>query len=163
MTNYCVPGIEANIKTQYVYSDSNLSIVLEEALTTTKEVILPLLTSIKDLKSCVEFLVRFHFDLLYGADTLNRDSVLLIMTDNHDSFEEVFRRKEEIAKRIANNDTSSDYYCYIKKRFFDSIQETVESRDRVWASKELQEVVRNEAARRAENNKAQLRKYGFDI
>ena len=163
MTNYCVPGIEGNIKAQYVYNESNLSIVLEEALTTTKEVILPLLTSIKDLKSCVEFLVRFRFDLLYGADTLNRDSVLLIMTDNHDSFEAVFRQQEELAKRIANDDTSSDYYRYIKKRFFDSIQETIESRDRVWASKELQEAVHKEAARRAEINKAQLRKYGFDI
>ena len=163
MINYCVPGIEGDIKTQYVYNDSSLSMILDEALDTTKEVILPLLTSIEDLKSCVEFLVRFRFDLLYGADTLNRDSVLLIMTDNHDSFEAKFRQQEEIAKRLANYDTSSEYYHNIRKRFFDSVQAAIESRERVWASKELQDKVFREAERRAENNKAVLREYGFEI
>ena len=43
------------------------------------------------------------------------------------------------------------------------LHELIDSRDRVWASKELQDKVFSEAERRAEINKAQLRKYGFEI
>lgn len=147
----------------FIYTDDSLSKVLNEALDKTISEIIPAISKVDSLSSCVDYLSKYCLGALASTDKLLGESVLLILSDNHDSFEAVFRQQEELAKRIANEDTSSDYYRYIKKRFFDSIQETIESRDRVWASKELQEAVHKEAARRAEINKAQLRKYGFDI
>ena len=127
------------------------------------KVIMPIFEKVIDLPSCLEYLFTFKFCWLNHLDRMYRDSILLIVADNHDSFEYRLNKAKEDRLMFYNGNESNTVYQTWLEEFPSVLHELFDSRDRVWASKELQEAVHKEAARRAEINKAQLRKYGFDI
>ena len=100
--------------------------------------------------------------MLYPVDTFFRDSVLLIITNNHDTFEDRINWEDKIATRIYSNDPTNEAYINYMKQIKEIIRnDLVKSRDRVWASRKLQEELHKEVNRRVENNKKTLIQYGL--
>ena len=146
----------------FIYDELSLSSVIDKALKQTITYAIPVLSDITDLKSSLDFLIKYKLGMLYPADTFFRDFVLLILTDNHDSFKERIKQEEKIALRIYSNEPTNEAYTRYMQQIKHIIKnELVESRDRVWASRELQEKLQGEVNRRVENNKNTLIKYGL--
>ena len=152
-----------NIRVYFEYTSKTQSDAIDKAFKSMMKVIMPIFEEVKDLPSCLEYLFTFRFGWLHPLDKMFRDSILLIVTENHDSFEYRFNKAKEKRIRFYNGNESNPVYQTWLDEFPPVLHELIDSRDRVWASKELQDKVFSEANRRAEINKAQLRKYGFDI
>lgn len=162
LINYNLPGSGILGKDVFEYKPDNISKKLEEALDQTLTIAIPELLTVVDLHSCVEFLSKYRLDLLQLADQIYRDSVLLIMTNNHDSFESAFNQAEASTLRAFGNDASNQSY----KESIEAIHRTItedliKSRDTVWDNINLQQEIYNEVNRRAENNRAILKQYGL--
>ena len=165
-TSLCkYPVLDTGIKKEahFEYDSNSISSIMKEALDQTRLLSLPVLFQISDLNGCVKYLTQYHMGMIYPADQCFRDSVLLILANDHESFESKLSLINEYKLNYYEGDTSSVYYQNSFEACQEPLHELIDSRDRVWASKELQDKVFSEANRRAEINKAQLRKYCFDI
>ena len=165
-TSLCkYPVLDTNIKriSHFEYDASSVTNVIKESYNRTSQLALPVLLKANDLKKCLDYLTIYWMGSLYPADRMHRDSVLLILTDDHESFDHKLNLVDDYLLNYYEGNTSTPYYQSSLEVCHSVLHELIDSRDRVWASKELQEAVLSEANRRAEINKAQLRKYGFDI
>ena len=152
-----------NIRVYFEYTSKTQSDAIDKAFKSMMKVIMPIFEKVIDLSSCLEYLFTFKFGWLNHLDRMYRDSILLIVADNHDSFEYHLNKAKEERLKFYNGNESNPVYQTWLEEFPPVLHELIDSRDRVWASKELQDKVFSEAERRAEINKAQLRKYGFEI
>ena len=145
----------------FIYDETSLSAVIDKALKQTVDVAIPVLLDVNNLKTSLDFLIKYKLGMLYPVDTFFRDSVLLIITNNHDTFEDRINWEDKIATRIYSNDPTNEAYINYMKQIKEIIRnDLVKSRDRVWASRKLQEELYKEVNRRVENNKKTLIQYG---
>jgi len=147
----------------FEYNDSNCNSVIEDALEQTIKFAVPALQDITDLRSCIDFLTVYLMGSLYPADKIYRDSVLLIIANDHESFDSKLNLGKKYLYQYYKGDLTSVDYQSSLGSCETVTHKLIDSRDRVWASKELQDKVFSEAERRAETNKAVLREYGFEI
>ena len=165
-TSLCkYPVLDTLIKKSihFEYEAVNITNVIIDSLNQTRHLAVPVLLQVNDLKDCVKYLTQYRMGKLYPADKINRDSVLLILTNDHESYDHKLDLVKDYLLKYFEGNTSAPYYQPSLDGYQTALHELIDTRDRVWASKELQEAVHNEANRRAEINKAQLRKYGFEI
>lgn len=88
----------------------------------------------------------------------------MILTNNHDSFEERIRQEEKIALRLYSDEPNDEVFKSYMQQITEIIKnKLVKSRDKVWASQELQEELQKEIERRIKNNKNLLTQYGLLI
>lgn len=162
LINYNLPDTCIFGKDVFEYNTDNITEILNEALNQTLTIVLPELLKVTDLNSCIEYLSKYRLDLLQLSDQIYRDSVLLIMTNNHDSFESVLKQAEVSILSTFGNDSSNLYYKESIKEIRKRIDEDlIKSRDRVWNNIKLQAEVHNEMNRRIENNRVLLKQYGL--
>lgn len=156
--NTTVPRTALNI--HFIYDEANQLSVIAQALQQTISDAIPILLQINDLQSSLDFLVTYKLGMLYPADTFFRDSVLLILTNNHDSFEERIIQEKKIALHHYFNEVDDQVFKRYMQQITDVIRNgLVKSRDKVWASQELQEELQKEIDRRVENNRKILKEY----
>ncbi len=146
----------------YTYNDSNTLIqTLKISLEKTKELVLPVLEGIKDLKSFIEFRKYQRPDFLCGADRLEEDSILLIKTDNHEDLMEFFEKKlAETMEAVKRGDGGGDYEYHYKMLYHSIIQCIAEPRDKVYSDEKLYARVMEELERRKEQNLKILQSHG---
>lgn len=118
--NYNTNVSRNTLNFHFIFDETNQFSVISQALQQTISDAIPILQQVNDLQSSLDFLVKYNLGVLYPADSFFRDSVLLFLTDNHDSFEErinlvksrdiVWESKElqeelhkEIKRRVDNN------------------------------------------------------------
>lgn len=152
--NYNVNATQSPLYVNFIYDETDQYSVIDQDLQKTILDIIPILLQINDLQSSLDFLVKYKLGFLYPADSFFRDFVLLFLTDNHDSFEEIIRQEEKTTLQIYNNDSSSEGFKSYMEQITNIIRnELVKSRDKVWESKELQEELQKEIDWRIKNNK----------
>lgn len=161
--NYSPNVQRTALNVNFIYDESNQLSVINQALQQTISDAIPILLQINDLQSSLDFLIKYKLGMLYPVDTFFRDSVLLILTNNHDSFEERIRQEEEIALRLYSDEPDEVFKSYMRQITDIIKNKLVKSRDRVWASRELQEELQKEIERRIKNNKNLLTQYGLLI
>ena len=161
--NYSPNVQRTALNVNFIYDESNRLSVINQALQQTISDAIPILLQINDLQSSLDFLIKYKLGMLYPVDTFFRDSVLLILTNNHDSFEERIRQEEEIALRLYSDEPDEVFKSYMRQITDIIKNKLVKSRDRVWPSRELQEELQKEIERRIKNNKNLLTQYGLLI
>lgn len=160
--NYTSKVQQSNININFIYDETNQLSVINQALQQTISDAIPILLKINDLQSSLEFLIKYKLGMLYPVDTFFRDSVLLILTNNHDSFEERIRQEEKIALNLYANEPNDEVFKNYMQQITDVIKnKLVKSRDKVWASQELQKELQKEIDQRIYKNKKILIQYGM--
>ena len=133
------------LNVNFIYDESNRLSIINQALQQTISDAIPILLHINDLQSSLDFLIKYKLGMLYPVDTFFRDSVLLILTNNHDSFEERIRQEEKIVLRLYSDEPNDEVFKSYMQQITEIIKnKLVKSRDRVWASQELQEELQKE-------------------
>lgn len=146
----------------FVYQDTDWLPAINEALKHTISFALPILSNINSLNSCIDFYLKYLALMIYDADSFAGESPLLFLTNNHNTFEELFKQQEGYALQVYKNEsTDYAYNCYIEQMSDTINQNIVNARDKVWASPKLQKVLHDEISRRVEMNKEQLKQYGL--
>jgi hypothetical protein len=146
----------------FEYNDTNVKEILNISLKETISVALKHMSIVVDLKSYIEYLKKVRIDLLKFADKIYRDSVILIISDNHDTFTDVIDNQISSLLPIFNNDNNNLAFIEniekIKKSIFNDI---VAAREKVYDSPDLMNKVLKEIELRKNNNIESLKKYGL--
>lgn len=162
LINYAKPDSENVPDYLFEYNSNNVSEILNKALKQTLAYAIPELMKVTDLKSCVEYLGNHRSDMLYNADKCYRDSVLLIMTEDHSDYNETVKTAElSILKAFRNNENDPYYQSSIKELHKRFEEELINSRERTLNSPVLRDAALKEAQRRAEHNIILLKNYGL--
>ena len=147
----------------YSYNSECQEEVLREALEDTLEILIPKLSEVKDLPSCVSFLGKYHWSLLYNADKLERDSILLLLTEDRSSFEEAFSISRASLLNAYHGNESDPYFvsswAEMEKRIREDL---IGARERALAEGDTAlKKAKEEASSREAKNRETLRKYGL--
>ncbi|MCI8669104.1 MAG: hypothetical protein HFI34_06230 [Lachnospiraceae bacterium] len=146
----------------YIYNDTNTLIQkLREGLEKTKAIIIPLFAEVEDLNSYIEFQKEFRLDILSGADQLKEDSLLLIKTNNHDSFMGFFEKAlSERLESAKKGECGGDYDYHYRSLYDGIIKNVAQPRDKVYNDEKLYARVMEELERRKEQNLKILQSHG---
>lgn len=162
LINYRLDDSCVEVKDIFEYQPNDISSTLKEALDQTLTIAIPELLKVKDLNSCVEFLSKYRIDLLQLSNQIYRDSVLLIITNNHDSFDSAFEQAQKaILKAFGYNEYDPNYISAIKEINQRITNDLIKSRDMVWGDKKLQNEIFREVEKRRDNNIVILE--GYDL
>ncbi len=157
---YDKPSLELGMF--YLYDKTTLNDAVDDSLNDTISVAIPELSKICDLKTYVDFCSGLNSSDFYNADQLYRDSVVLILSDNHDDFSNVKATLEKSMLRAYNGDSSNPYYQTALRDGIKKIdEELIASRNKVYSNPDLMEKVKAEANSRKEKNLMILKSYGF--
>lgn len=139
---------------------------MEEIISTTasyvKKRMMPIFNQVYDLNSFIDFLREYSIDLLWDCDSFQGESLILIKADNHDDFQDYFKKKvDEINAQI---DAGMAGEGYTKKMAYDDlfhgiIENIVYSRDKVYSDNNLYNEAMEEAERRKSENMKKLYSY----
>lgn len=157
---YYDPSLELSMF--YHYDKTTLNDVVDNSLNDTIRAAIPVLSKICDLKTYVDFRSGLNASDFYNANQLYRDSVVLILSDNHDDFSKVKTILENSMLSAYNGNSSNPYYQTALRDEIKRIdEELIASRDKVYSDPDLMEKVKSEAASRKEKNLMILKSYGF--
>lgn len=140
------------------YDLMSLDSVLIEASKVTINIAKKCMENVKDLKSYVDFCKNSYYLLirLSKADELNLDSMLLIKTDNHESFDDIYQKY----MKYENRSDMKEQISIFKHNLDEGI---IKPRDRVYNSPELLQKTNEELERRKRENTIVLASYGINI
>lgn len=79
----------------FEYNEENMIEVVEKSAEITKESVLPVFADVTDLTSYVKYAKKYAVNVLRMCDKFIDDSLVLILTNNHDDFMESFQEEEE--------------------------------------------------------------------
>jgi len=146
------------------YNQNTMIDKISYALDQTTKFILPELSKITDLNSCIAFYKKYNAGVLYHADELMGESALLIVTQNRDSFEDVIEIITASILKAYNGDSTNKYYIQAVSEAEQRIlKELVEARDKVLSNTNLKKALEEKIKERVNHNKIILRKYGFSV
>ena len=121
----------------FEYNEGNMIEVVEKSAEITRELILPVLANVTDLTSYVKYAKKYDLKSLGGCDKFIDDSLVLILTNNHDDFMEYLQKEKESER------------AFIKQR----IEELYTTpRDKVYNNPELLKAAHEEAEKRKKSN-----------
>lgn len=141
-------GEKPVINTCYFYNEDTMVEAINQSLEQTIEVLIPILNKVYDLNSYIEYRKKiFIGEIRYPAEfeRYKNDSLVLIKTDNHDNFEDVFH--EQLNNKYA--DTHEENYELVYDMVIRAIPQ---SRDKIYESPELYAKVMDEIEKRKEAN-----------
>ena len=141
------------------YDDNSMDIVLERSFEMIKEIALPVLDTVTDLSSYINYCKKIRLRLLCNADKMYNDSLVLIQADNHDDFNDaVLHHMGLIARKF-----SKGIQEYLNEEAFikNSIYEVVSARDLVFNNPNLLDAARKELERRSICNQKVFAKLGI--
>ena len=148
----------------FEYNSSNLRSTLDKALKETISVAIKYMLQVNDLNSYIEYLKFVRPDQLKFANELFMDSVILIKAENHDTFDDLYKKTIESYLPIFNYNTNDPTFvenaAEIKSAIYTDI---VDARDKVYKDVALYEKVMNELQTRKNINIQQLQVYGFEV
>lgn len=132
----------------FEYNEENMIELVEKSAEITRESIFPVFAEVTDLTSYVEYAKKYCFRVLGGCDKFLDDSLVLILTDNHDDFMEYVQEEDESER------------AFLKQR----IEELYTTpRDNVYNNPELLKAAYEEAEKCKKINLEMLAKYKINI
>lgn len=158
--NLFLPRDEARVS--FEYNEDTMEEIISTTALYVKKRIMPIFNQVYDLNSFIDFLREYSIDLLWDCDSFQGESLILIKADNHDDFQDYFKKKvDEINAQI---DAGMAGEGYTKKMAYDDlfhgiIENIVYSRDKVYSDKNLYNEALEEAARRKSENMKKLYSY----
>jgi len=130
------------------YNEENILEMMEKSAEITKELVIPVLENVKDLKIYVRYAKEYNLRVLKHCDVYMYDSLVLIITNNHDDFMELLR------------DIREDERDFMKERI-ETIYTT--PRDNVYKNPKLLKAAYEEAEKRKKENLKMLEVYKINI
>lgn len=79
----------------FEYNEQNMVEVVEKSAEITKELVLPVFAEVTDLTSYVKYAKKYTINVLRMCDKFIDDSLVLILTNNHDDFMECLQKEKE--------------------------------------------------------------------
>lgn len=132
----------------FEYNEQSMIEVVEKSAEITKELVLPVFAEVTDLTSYVKYAKEYSLRALGGCDQFLDDSLVLILTNNHDDFMEHLQNEQESEKAFV-------------KKCIEEIYTT--PRDRVYNNPELLKAALEEAEKCKKTNLEMLAKYKINI
>lgn len=157
--NVC-PEDRLNIQPiDYEYNNDTMVEVIELALQHTKEIILPLFDEVNDLNTYIyKYVTYCKRSCISGANRFNADSLALIVSDNHDNFNDWLQRDYDRAENYCKKSNRLDILDSERELLYRAIvTNIVEKRDEVYNDTELYSKAIDEAKTRKANNTFYLR------
>ena len=141
------------------YTEEQVPQLINESLVKTLKYIIPLFNEVVDLNTYIAFRKKINGLMeIKGADVFWADSLALIMSDNHDDFNDVFQEKMNIVKeQIQLKKIGTTYEEEYKSWSVAIFTNIVEARDKVYQDKQLYSKAITEAERRKCANLEYLR------
>ena len=153
--------MESGLGRHYEYNEETCKSVLNQSLKDTVSVAIKYMSEVMDIKSYIEYAKKTTSYVFDYADEMRQDSILLIMTGNHETFCDVYDRLISHALKRYGDETHPGFIA-AKGRINEVIfKDIVEPRDRVYQSPELMKQVEEELERRKEKNIELLKQYGL--
>jgi len=144
------------------YDEATMEEAVDFALLKTLEIILPKLNMVTDLSSCIEFYKKYRPDMLDCADCFHNDSLILIKTDNRDTFaKEIEEQLGVFLARLEKGEIGGDINSYRAGLHHGFITAIAEPRDKVFSDPELYARATTELERRKDVSKKILESYGL--
>ena len=109
----------------FVYQGTNLLSAIDEALKHTISFSPPILSKINTLDLCIELCFKHLLAMFYDADPFAGESPLLFLTNNHTTFEELFKQQETYVLNVYKNDFSCDAYNPYMKQMTNIIRQNI--------------------------------------
>jgi len=132
----------------FEYNKENIIGMMEKSAEITKELIIPIFDKVKDLKSYVKYTKNYNVNVLGLCDKFLFDSLVLILTNDHDDFMELMKNAKDDEKDFVRNRIKELYTT---------------PRDKVYNDPELLKVAYEEAEKRKKENLAMLESYKIKI
>lgn len=145
----------------FEYDDETIDIAFAKALDYTINVAVKNLTKINDLYAYIDFYKMISIMQFANSDKLAGDSILLILTDNHESFNDVYQHSVKQVASVYDDENSQAVLEYKEKIKNVISNDVIGPRDRVFSSLELMQQVNQELERRKKANTIILQKYGL--
>ena len=132
----------------FEYNEENMIEVVEKSAEITRELVLPVFAEVTDLTSYVKYAKKYIVRVLGGCDQFLDDSLVLILTNNHDDFMEYLQKEKESER------------AFLKQR----IEELYTTpRDKVYNNPELLKAAQEETEKCKKTNLEMLAKYKINI
>ena len=155
-------GIYTGIATDKLgvcYNEEESDKAIKKTLFKVKDAVIPLLNEVVDLNSYIGFRKKISgFSEIRGGEKFRADSLVLIMADNHDDFQDVFQNEiaqlKELFRLNKIGGTFDEQYAILYDAIICKI---VKSRDKVYQDKQLYAEAIAEAERRKAANLEYLR------
>lgn len=149
----------------YHYDEETIHNSLQEASKDTVEFVSKYLNQVVNLPSYISFCKYMAAMRLYFADRLNEDSLLLIKTNNHESFQELIDiRVQWILNSELSMEEKRSLSYSIKSEVSQEIQSAIVGpRDRVYASVDLMNKTTQELKRRKSENSVFLLSHSISL
>lgn len=132
----------------FEYNEENMIEIVKKSAEITKKLVLPVFAEVTDLTSYVKYAKEYSLRVLGGCDQFLDDSLVLILTNNHDDFMEYLQKEEESER------------AFLKQRI-EEIYTT--PRDKVYDNPELLKAAWEEAEKCKKTNLEMLAKYKINI
>lgn len=146
----------------FYYDDQSISDTLAKTFEETKSIAFPYMDKILSLEDYIWYCKYMHIALLRNADQFYQDSLLLVKTNNHDDFLDIFEKQSSVMLKCFGNNPNDKDYLQIRKEYYKSIvEEIAQARDRVYDNPELYAKAMEELERRKQVNIETLKSYGI--
>ena len=132
----------------FEYNEENMIELVEESAEITRELILPVFAEVTDLTSYVKYAKEYAVNVLRMCDKFIDDSLVLILTNNHDDFMECLQNEKESER------------AFLKQCIEESF---IAPRDKVYNNPELLKAAQEEAEKCKKTNLEMLAKYKINI
>lgn len=132
----------------FEYNKENMIELVEKSAEITKELILPVFAEVTDLTSYVKYAKKYSLNVLRLCDQFLDDSLVLILTNNHDDFMECVQKEKESEREFIKQCIEESYTA---------------PRDRVYNNPELLKAALEEAEKCKKTNLEMLAKYKINI
>jgi len=130
------------------YNDENITEMVEKSAEITKELIIPIFEKVKDMESYVKYTKEYNVNVLGLCDTFMYDSLVLILTNDHDDFMELMKNTKDDEKDFVRNRIKELYTT---------------PRDKVYNDPKLLKAAYEEAEKRKKENLEMLEAYKINV
>ena len=128
----------------FEYNEDSMMELVEESARLTKELILPVLNNVTDLKSYVDYAMDYSEITLSDCNKFAYDSLTLILTDNHEDF---------MDRVTITNENEREFVTECVNEIYNA------PRDEVYANEELLQAAYAEAKKRKKENLEKLQEF----
>lgn len=132
----------------FEYNEENMVDIVEKSAEITTELVLPVFAEVTDLISYVKYAKKYNMDVFRMCDKFLDDSLVLILTDDHDDFMEFVQEEKESEREFMRKCIEEAY---------------ITPRDKVYNNPELLKAAYEQAEKSKKLNLEMLVKYKINI
>ena len=147
----------------FYYDDETLREVMEMVLEDVCRLIVPRFDRVRTLEDYVEYCKWKQPAIIARADEFYKDSLLLIKTNNHETFEDMLEYWREYALERYGDTNNPHYQSYMEDKYNYYLESYIKPRDKIYADPDLYARAMEELDKRKAENTEKLRKYGFTV